>query len=116
MEASKETYERAQKKRPWQIAQIKEAFKRMDALLTPSLPMVAPLLTADRETFGRAGQFMTPMALTSLPAISIPCGFNSEGLPIGLQIMGNHFEESLILNVAASFEAATDFHERRPPV
>jgi aspartyl-tRNA(Asn)/glutamyl-tRNA(Gln) amidotransferase subunit A len=116
MQVSKETYERAKKKRPWQIAQVKEAFKKVDALLTPSLPMVAPLLTADREIFKRAGQFMTPTALTYVPAISIPCGFSSEGLPIGLQIAGNHFEESLILRVAASFEAATDFHQRRPPV
>jgi aspartyl-tRNA(Asn)/glutamyl-tRNA(Gln) amidotransferase subunit A len=77
---------------------------------------MAPPLTTDREILRRAGQFTTPMALTSLPAISISCGFSSEGLPLGLQVVGSHSEESMILRVAASFESATDFHQRQSPV
>jgi aspartyl-tRNA(Asn)/glutamyl-tRNA(Gln) amidotransferase subunit A len=45
-----------------------------------------------------------------VPGISVPCGFSSEGLPIGLQILGPHFREDLILRIAYQFEQATDFH------
>ena len=49
-----------------------------------------------------------------LPTISIPCGFNSSGLPIGLQISGTHFAESTVLALAYAYEQATDWHKRRP--
>ena len=51
--------------------------------------------------------------LAGIPAISIPCGF-SNGLPVGLQIIGKHFDEALIYRVAHAFEQATDFHKRTP--
>ena len=52
--------------------------------------------------------------LTGTPAISIPCGFDRNGLPIGLQIQGNYFAEGLILNAAHRFQQATDWHRREP--
>jgi aspartyl-tRNA(Asn)/glutamyl-tRNA(Gln) amidotransferase subunit A len=52
--------------------------------------------------------------LTGAPGISIPCGFNRDGLPIGLQIQGNYFAEAKILNVAHQFQQATDWHARAP--
>lgn len=115
-EISQETYEQALEERPEQIAQLKAVFNEVDALLTPALPMVAPLLTADSEIYARGRQFTLPFSFTALPSVSVPCGFNSEGLPIGLQIVGNHFEEALILRMAAAFERATDFQNRRPPL
>jgi aspartyl-tRNA(Asn)/glutamyl-tRNA(Gln) amidotransferase subunit A len=51
-----------------------------------------------------------------LPTISVPCGFSSSGLPIGLQISGNHFAESTVLALAHAYEQATEWHKRRPPL
>jgi aspartyl-tRNA(Asn)/glutamyl-tRNA(Gln) amidotransferase subunit A len=57
-----------------------------------------------------------PFNLSGLPAISIPCGFTSDGLPIGLQIVGRAFAETTILNVAYTHERSTRWHEKRPPL
>lgn len=84
------------------IAHIKEIFKQVDALLTPTTPMVAPLLRADQKVYQCSRQFMLPFSFTGVPAVSVPCGFSTEGLPIGLQIIGNHFDEALILRIAAA--------------
>ena len=55
-----------------------------------------------------------PVNLAGLPAISVPCGFSSNGLPIGLQIVGKAFDEATILRVAHAYEQANDFHTRKP--
>jgi aspartyl-tRNA(Asn)/glutamyl-tRNA(Gln) amidotransferase subunit A len=55
-----------------------------------------------------------PFNLTGLPAISLPCGF-TDGLPIGLQLVGRPFDEATVLRVAHAYEQATDWHTRRPP-
>ena len=55
-----------------------------------------------------------PVNLAGIPAISLPCGFSREGLPIGLQIMGKHFDEGMLLRVAYAFEQNTDFHLKKP--
>jgi aspartyl-tRNA(Asn)/glutamyl-tRNA(Gln) amidotransferase subunit A len=52
--------------------------------------------------------------LTGLPAISVPCGFTSAGLPIGLQLAGRAFEEATVLRAAQAYESATDWHTRHP--
>ena len=52
--------------------------------------------------------------LAGIPGMSIPCGFSEDGLPIGMQIMGNHFNEEMILRVAYGFEQATEFHMQKP--
>lgn len=96
------TYDKAQRIRRSQIVHIKEIFKQVDALVTPTTPRVAPLLTADEKVYQRTRQFMLPFSFTGVPTISVPCGFSAEGLPIGLQIIGNHFEEALILRIAAA--------------
>ena len=54
--------------------------------------------------------------LAGVPAISIPCGFDEEGLPIGLQILSPAFSEEKLLRIARMFESATDYHEKRPPM
>lgn len=115
-EISAQTYETAQTERPNQTAELKAAFNQVDVLLTPALPMVAPLLSADGEIYSRGRQFTLPFSFTALPSVTTPCGFSAEGLPIGMQLVGNHFEEALILKVAAAFEAATTFSQARPPI
>lgn len=106
MKISQKTYKQAQSERQFYIDQFEKIFQQVDVLLTPTTPTVAPLLSAHAKIYSQARQFTLPFSLTGVPAISVPCGFNHQGLPIGLQIVGNHFKEALILQVAAAFEAA----------
>ena len=99
---SQATYEQAQIIKQRQTVQLKKVFGTVDALLTPTMPIVAPLLTG---SIYECRQFMLPFSFTGVPAVSIPCGFSADGLPIGLQIIGNHFEEALILRIAAAIAA-----------
>jgi aspartyl-tRNA(Asn)/glutamyl-tRNA(Gln) amidotransferase subunit A len=55
-----------------------------------------------------------PFNLAGLPAISFPCGFSASGLPIGLQVVGKPFEESMILRIAHAYQHLTDWHSRNP--
>jgi len=52
--------------------------------------------------------------LAGIPGISVPCGFSSKGLPIGLHIMAKHFDEGKLIKVAYNFEQSTDFHKKKP--
>ena len=58
--------------------------------------------------------YTIPANLAGLPAMSIPCGFDEKGLPVGLQIVGNHFAEARMLGVAHQYQQATDWHLRAP--
>jgi aspartyl-tRNA(Asn)/glutamyl-tRNA(Gln) amidotransferase subunit A len=60
--------------------------------------------------------FTLPASLAGLPALSLPCGFDAKGLPIGMQIMGKYFDEATILRIGYAFEQATDWHKRKPPL
>ncbi|WP_299822807.1 amidase [uncultured Jannaschia sp.] len=113
---TQEQYEARIAERPSILAEVKSAFNSVDAFLTPSLPTTAPLLSAAAQDFGRGRQFTIPFSYTALPSVAVPCGFSPEGLPIGLQLVGDHFQEALLLRMASAFEAATMFHNRRPPI
>ena len=115
MRISEKDYQQALGARPALADQIRETFGQVDALLTPTMPTVAPLL-AQPDLSGRHRQFTIPFSFVGLPAISIPCGFSASGLPIGLQIVGNALREGLLLRIAAAYESVTDFHLRRPPL
>jgi aspartyl-tRNA(Asn)/glutamyl-tRNA(Gln) amidotransferase subunit A len=112
---NKDTYEAAIAQRPKEIAEIREVFKEVDAFLTPTHPFVALPFTVDAEADPGVRQFTVPVSFTGFPAISLPCGFSSSGLPIGLQIIANDFQEQLLFRIASALEQATDFHSRRPP-
>jgi aspartyl-tRNA(Asn)/glutamyl-tRNA(Gln) amidotransferase subunit A len=61
-------------------------------------------------------RLLRPFNLTGLPAMSIPCGFTSAGLPIGLQIAGKPFDEAMVLRVAHTYEQHTEWHRRQPSI
>ena len=112
---SDEMYQRALHNRPKCLSEFKRAFAEVDAVVTPTVPIVAPLLTEAAVVFDRGRQFNISISYLGLPSISVPCGFDSAGMPIGLLVTGDAFAESLILRVAASFERAACF-ERSTPV
>lgn len=98
------------------VRELRRAFTMLDALITPTAPMTALRLDAPEADFDRARQFTIPFSLAGLPAISVPCGFDRNGLPLGLQIVGDRLQEPLVLRVAAAYEASTTFHRRAPVV
>lgn len=113
---SREFYENAVKQRSQQRASFREVFKQVDVLITPTMPTVAPLLSVSGDTYDRGRQFTLPFSWVGVPSISVPCGFDSKGMPIGMQIVGDEMQETLLLRVAAAYENATIFHMQRPPL
>jgi aspartyl-tRNA(Asn)/glutamyl-tRNA(Gln) amidotransferase subunit A len=94
------------------------AFKEVDILASPTMPIPAFKIGErinDPLSLYMADVFTVPINLAGVPAISVPCGFSGR-LPIGLQLIGPHFGEAMVLRTAAAFETATPFHEARPEV
>jgi len=94
-----------------------------DALLTPTMPIPAPRIGQNRWTYPDGSsepvqeamiRYTAPFSVSGQPALSVPCGFTTAGLPIGLQIVGRPFEEATILRIGAAFEAIAGFRDRRP--
>jgi len=96
---------------------FEKAFGQCDALLLPTAPTPAFKLgekVDDPLEMYLSDIYTIPCNLAGLPGISLPCGFSQTGLPIGLQILGNHFQEEKILRVAYAYERNTDHHLRKP--
>jgi aspartyl-tRNA(Asn)/glutamyl-tRNA(Gln) amidotransferase subunit A len=105
-------YLKALKVRTLMLKDFQKAFERVDVILTPTSPTVAFKIgekTADPLSMYLSDIFTITQSLAGLPAISIPCGKNSEKLPVGMQLVANHFQESLLLNVAHQFEKTGGF-------
>ena len=97
---------------------FEDFFAEYDVLLAPTTPVVASLREGS-DAVERAPQltrFTAPFNLTGLPAISLPCGFTRQGLPIGLQLVARPWAEANLLRAAHAYEAATEWHLRRPPL
>jgi len=91
-------------------------FESHEFLITPTTPIAAPPIEGT-DAVGQAGRltrFTAPFNLAGLPALSIPCGFTSEGLPVGLQIVARAWGDAKVLNAGYSFEQATEWHKRKP--
>ncbi|GAC1403229.1 MAG: Asp-tRNA(Asn)/Glu-tRNA(Gln) amidotransferase subunit GatA [Chloroflexota bacterium] len=110
------TYQRALADRAQQVREFKDGFKYADALITPGMPTVAPVLATSGEAYNRGRQFTLPISWAGLPTVSAPCGFSADGMPIGMQIIGNAMQEALLLQIASAYETATPFHERQAPL
>ena len=110
-------YKKAQQVRTLFRQDFQRAFADCDALLTPVSPTPAFRLGErldDPLQMYLADIFTIPMNLAGIPALSVPCGLTTDGLPIGLQIAAPPFREDVLLQVGAAFEAITDFHTLKP--
>lgn len=95
--------------------ELEHFFTDIDLLLTPTTPVSAPHMGGDAVTMAQhLTAFTAPFDVTGAPAISIPCGFTSQGLPIGLQIIGRAWNEASVLQAAHQFQQATDWHSKVP--
>jgi aspartyl-tRNA(Asn)/glutamyl-tRNA(Gln) amidotransferase subunit A len=93
------------------------AFERCNVILTPVAPTPAFKIgekTDDPLMMYLSDIFTISANLAGIPGLAMPCGFSAQGLPIGLQLMGKHFDEATLFQVAYNFEQATDFHTRKP--
>jgi aspartyl-tRNA(Asn)/glutamyl-tRNA(Gln) amidotransferase subunit A len=110
-------YLQAQKIRRLIADDFSEAFKTCDVILGPTAPGTAFRLgekSGDPVEMYLNDLYTIPANLAGLPGMSLPCGFDSKGLPIGLQLVGNYFSEAKMLNVAHQYQRATDWHRRQP--
>ena len=110
-------YLQAQKVRRLIAKDFAAAFERSDLVMGPTSPSTAFALgekTEDPVQMYLNDIFTIPAPLAGLPGLSIPCGFDARGLPVGLQIMGDYFSEAKMLGAAHRYQQATDWHRRVP--
>lgn len=109
-------YLKAQKVRTIIKTELDEVFKQIDCVLTPTTPTSAFLIGEKQDdplSMYLEDVFATGASLAGLPAISLPCGF-SENLPVGMQLIGKHFEEARIFQLGHAWQQITDHHKKRP--
>jgi aspartyl-tRNA(Asn)/glutamyl-tRNA(Gln) amidotransferase subunit A len=110
-------YRKAQQVRTLIRRDFERAFVNVDVIVTPTTP--TPAFKAGEKTEDPLQMYLSDIFtisvnLAGVPGISIPCGFTSQNLPVGLQIIGKHFDEESILKVAYAYEQATEWHKRKP--
>jgi aspartyl-tRNA(Asn)/glutamyl-tRNA(Gln) amidotransferase subunit A len=111
---TEKAYQAALALRESATAAIRAVFSQVDVLATPVLATPAPTLDAPPEAFDRQRHFMSPFSLAGLPAISLPCGFSRDSLPIGMQLVADRLQEKPLFRITYAYEAATDWHKRLP--
>ena len=115
-------YVRGQQARALIRREIDDALARRDVLLAPATPITAPGIDEWQTTLGDGPseirsaliRFTRPFNFSGHPACSLPCGFSTDGLPIGMQIVGRPFDEATVLRVGDAYQRLTDWHARRP--
>lgn len=110
-------YKKAQQVRTLIKNDFEKILEDFDVIMGPTSPTTAYKIgeVIDDPMTMYANDIMTvPVNLAGVPGISVPCGFSSAGMPIGLQIIGKHFDESTVYRTAHAFEQATDHHKKRP--
>ncbi|MBI5057598.1 MAG: Asp-tRNA(Asn)/Glu-tRNA(Gln) amidotransferase subunit GatA [Nitrospirae bacterium] len=110
-------YKKAQQVRTLIMNDFGKAFEKVDAIVTPTAPNPAFKVgekADDPLQMYLADIFTISVNLAGAPGISIPCGFTSQNLPVGLQIIGKHFDEETILKISYAYEQSTDWHKRKP--
>ena len=112
-------YLQAQRIRRLIARDFAQAFEQCDVIMSPTSPSTAfgfGAKTADPVQMYLSDIFTIAANLAGLPGMSIPCGLDAAGLPVGLQIIGNYFSEARMLNVAHRYQKQTDWHARKSPV
>jgi aspartyl-tRNA(Asn)/glutamyl-tRNA(Gln) amidotransferase subunit A len=97
---------------------VRRLFEAVDVILTPTVGIPAPKASAASDMIGTTGlltRLTFVWSYAGVPALSVPCGFTSATLPVGVQLIGPHWSEARLLAIGAAYQAATDFHHRRPP-
>jgi amidase len=111
-------YAKAHALRETFAAQFDPLFDQMDLLLCPTMPTTAPMMDAQGNAIIQEGYVRTRYTyvfnFSRNPTISLPCGFDSNGLPVSLQLVGRHFEEDLLCRAGHAYEQATEWHTRKP--
>jgi aspartyl-tRNA(Asn)/glutamyl-tRNA(Gln) amidotransferase subunit A len=115
-------YVRGQQARALMRREVDDALARRDVLLAPATPITAPGIDERQTTLGDGPsdirsaliRLTRPFNFSGHPACSLPCGFSSDGLPIGMQLVGRPFDEATVLRVADAYQRLTDWHARRP--
>jgi aspartyl-tRNA(Asn)/glutamyl-tRNA(Gln) amidotransferase subunit A len=115
-------YIQAQRDREPIRAELYATFDQVDVLVTPTMPITMARIGSNTVEFdgktydaGDLGTRCTyPFNISGFPAMSVPCGFDRNGLPIGLQLAAAPWQEALLLGVAHQYQQATDWHKRRP--
>lgn len=117
-------YVKAQRARVLFTRESHKIFEEVDLLVGPTTPMTAYPIGSRSVRLGKKSigsiaaltQYTRAFNLNGFPAISIPCGFSEQGLPIGLQLAGKPYYENAILRTAYAYEQSTDWHNSRPPI
>jgi aspartyl-tRNA(Asn)/glutamyl-tRNA(Gln) amidotransferase subunit A len=110
-------YKKAQQVRTLIKQDFEKVFKEVDVFVTPTSPTPAFKLeekTEDPLQMYLSDIFTISVNLAGVPGISIPCGFTKNNMPVGMQIIGKHFDEESILKMAFAYEQSTEWHKRRP--
>jgi aspartyl-tRNA(Asn)/glutamyl-tRNA(Gln) amidotransferase subunit A len=119
------TYYKAVRLRQMWRGEFLDVMKRFDVLIGPTTTSPAPLVASSLSMGSKAANkaemafgriLRSPVNLAGATALSVPCGFTSNGLPFGLQIIGKPFDEATILRASYAYEQATEWHRRRPPI
>ena len=120
-----QAYYKAQKLRAVLRQQILDALERVDVLVLPGGPVTARPVESvpgiqgkEQMAAGLAGRisFTGPFNLAGVPALTLPCGFSADNMPMGMQIVGRPFAEETVFKVAHAYEQNTEWHTRRPPI
>src|SRR5258708_37262325 len=97
--------------------QVQDVFEKGDNLGLPTMREPASLISETvNETHRRLPSNTAAFNHFGIPAITLPCGFSGDGLPIGLQIVAPAWHEALALSVAYAYQQSTDWHKRKPPI
>jgi aspartyl-tRNA(Asn)/glutamyl-tRNA(Gln) amidotransferase subunit A len=119
------TYIRAQRVRNLLQQAFRKLYDKVDVIVAPTIAATAVTAGTESITWPDGSEeplisaytrFAVPGNVTGLPCLSVPCGFSSEGLPIGFQAIGRPFDEATVLRLGAAYESATEWHQRRPDI